>query len=250
MTGLTGRQHTGQHFEIIDTHSCDLCFCTQFWQKIAFSHYLGGRHQPLHWLTEGLSIPGSLTFLLQNRHCSTLVCSVPSDLSSWVSELLGCVTLVTGVERLSSSFTASSELKHKILMQNNTPQPRWISFLSISIGGRNMTLCFSTRVGKWHIARLRHWGILIQICPHKSGLWQHERLWPTTSHPTSHTHTSHFTAVTKLCVLFILSAGRLAGVAGSVQSSSAELEQYHHHTSRDQATLLTGWQCCSIYIKY
>ena len=135
-------------------------------------------------------------------------------------------------------------------MQNNTPQPRWISFLSISIGGRNMTLCFSTRVGKWHIARLRHWGILIQICPHKSGLWQHERLWPTTSHPTSHTHTSHFTAVTKLCVLFILSAGRLAGVAGSVQSSSAELEQYHHHTSRDPATLLTGWQCCSIYITY
>ena len=93
-------------------------------------------------------------------------------------------------------------------MQNNTPQPRWISFFSISIGGRNMTLCFSTRVGRWRIAR--HWWILIQISPHKSILWQPEWLWPPTSHSTSHTHTSHFIPVTKLCVLFILSAGRLA----------------------------------------
>ena len=124
-------------------------------------------------------------------------------------------------------------------MQNNTPQPRWISFFSISIGGRNMTLCFSTRVGRWRIAR--HWWILIQISPHKSILWQPEWLWPPTSHSTSHTHTSHFIPVTKLCVLFILSAGRLAG---SVQSSPAGLEQYHHHPSRDQATLL------SIYITY
>ena len=94
-------------------------------------------------------------------------------------------------------------------MQNNTPQPRWISFFSISIGGRNMTLCFSTRVGRWRIAR--HWWILFQISPHKSILWQPEWLWPPTSHSTSHTHTSHFIPVTKLCVLFILSAGRLAG---------------------------------------
>ena len=60
----------------------------------------------------------------------------------------------------------------------------------------------------------------------------------------SHSHVSFYTGHEIVRSLYFVSRQGGWLVAGSVQSSPAGLEQYHHHPSRDQATVL------SIYITY